>query len=160
MIDKNGKIGGKVNLIDLIIVVVILAAVVFVVYRFFVKDDTGIIKNEPVIIEYTCDETNDYTAERLELGATVLDGNTDNVLGTVIDIKIGEPVSYTVTDSGDTVGMIKPGYNSVVITIEGAGILEENGLMIDRFRYGIGHTTVVFVGECKLWGKISGIDPA
>ena len=38
MIDKNGKIGGKVSIIDLLIVLILLAALAFVGYRFLTKD--------------------------------------------------------------------------------------------------------------------------
>lgn len=160
MSDKNGKIEGKFNIIDLLIIVVILVVIGFVVYRFFIRNNMDISNDEPVIIEYTCDETGDYTAERLKLGATVLEGDTNNVLGTVVDIKIGEAVFYTVNDKNETVLMSRPDRKSVVITIEGTGTLDENGLLIERFRYGIGYSMVVFVNECKLWGKISAIDPA
>lgn len=160
MIDKDGKIGGKINLIDLIIVIFILAVIAFVLLRFFIGDDTGIVNHEPVIIEFTCEETNDYTAEQIMIGDHVLDGGTGNSFGTIIDIKTGDAASYIVNNRNETVHMDKPGYKSVVITMEAEGTLEENGLIIERYRYGVGHSTTVFAGKCRLFGKISGIDPA
>lgn len=160
MIDKNGKIGGKFNIIDLIIVVVILAVIGFVFFRFFIKDDTGIVKNEPVIIEFISEEVNDFTVERLEIGDHVIDGSTGNSFGTVIDIKVDDAISYSVNAKDETILTSRPDCKSVVLTMEATGTLEENGLLIERYRYGVGHSTVIFVDECKLWGKISGIDPA
>ena len=160
MIDKNGRIGGKINLFDLLIVIIILAVAGSLIIRFFINDETGIIVNEPVIIEFTSTEVNDYTVEWLELGAPVIDSTTDNGLGTVIDIKIDDAVTYTVTDSGETVATIVPDCKSVVITIDAAGTVDDNGLLIENFRYGVGHSLVVFAGKCRLSGKISGIDPA
>lgn len=160
MIDKNGKIGGKVNLIDLLIVIVILAVVAFVGYRFILKDRTGIINNKTVIIEFTSEEVNDFTIERLEAGAPVMDYDENNYLGTVIDFQLGEPASYEVDEYGETVRLSLPDCKSVVLTAEVAGSLDGNGVVVGGARYGIGHSMVIFAGDCKLFGKISGIDPA
>ena len=159
MIDENGKIGGKINLIDFLIVVVILAVVAFLGYRFLSnddKEDTG----EPVIIEFTFAEVNDYTVERLEIGAPVLDGNANRDLGTAVDFTIDDATTYAATDSGKTVLVDIPESKSVVVTVESTGELNDNGLLIDGTRYGIGYTTVVYVGRCKLWGTVSAITPA
>ena len=160
MIDKNGKIGGKVNLIDLLIVIVILAVAAFVGYRFILKDRTGIITNETVIIEFTSEEVNDFTVARLEAGVPVMDYDENNYLGTMIDFRLGEPANFDVDEYGETVRLSRPDCKSVVLTAEAAGTLDGNGVVIGGARYGIGHSMVIFAGDCKLFGKISGIDPA
>ena len=160
MIDENGKIGGKINLIDLLIVVVILAVIAFAVSRFLSNDDMDNAGSDPVIIEFTCAEVNDYTARQLETGVPVLDGNANKALGTAVDFTVDDATTTFVTDSGKAVLVSIPETKSVVISIEGAGKLDGNGLLIDGTRYGIGHSTVIFVGKCRLSGKISGIDPA
>ena len=162
MIDENGKIEGKVNLIDLLIVAVILAVITFVVCRsfFFNADDTDGTGNDSVIIEFTCAEVNDYTVKLLEAGAPVLNGNTNKNLGTAVDFTIDDATTYEVTDSGRAVLKDIPDAKSVVLTVESAGELDDNGLLIDDVRYGIGYSMVIYVGRCKLWATISGIDPA
>ena len=162
MIDENGKIGGKINLIDFLIVVLILAVIIFAVVRPFSfntddKDDAG---KDPVIITFLCAEVNDYTVDLLETGAPVLNGNTTKELGTAVDLAIGDATTYLMTDSGRTVLVDIPEAKSVVVTVESAGELDENGLLIDGTRYGVGYSMVIYVGKCKLWSTISGIDPA
>ena len=161
MIDKDGNIRGKVNIVDIFIVIVLLATVAFVGYRFLVQeDDTESADTEPVIIKFTSSEVNDYTARQLETGALVLDVNANKELGTAVGFTIDDAITYSVTDSGNAVLVSIPETKSVEVTIEGAGELDDNGLLIDGVRYGVGHSTVVFVGKCRLSGKISGIDPA
>ena len=53
MIDKNGKLFGKVNLIDLLIVIVLVALVGFLGYRFLIRDDTGVVNTQTVYISFT-----------------------------------------------------------------------------------------------------------
>ena len=48
MIDKNGKIGGKVSIIDLLILIILLAAIAFVGYRFLTKDRSGVVNTQDV----------------------------------------------------------------------------------------------------------------
>ena len=160
MIDENGKIGGKINLIDFLIIVLILAVIIFAVCRSFFNTDMDETVGEPVMIEFTSTEVNDYTARQLETGVPVLDGNANKTLGTAVDFTVDDATTYTVNDSGDAVVVSIPKAKSVVVTIEGAGELDDNGLLIDGTRYGVGHSTVVYVGKCWLSGKISGIDPA
>ena len=160
MIDKDGNIKGKVNIVDIFIVIILLAIAAFVGYRFLSPEDTDADNTEPVIIQFTSSEVNDYTVEQLETGVPVLDGNANKALGTAVDFTVGDATATYVTDSGKVVLTEIPETKSVVITIEGAGEMDGNGLLIDGTRYGIGHSTVVFVGKCRLSGKISGIDPA
>ena len=164
MIDENGKIGGKINLIDLLIVVVVLAAIAFTVCRsiaFNKNNDTDKPETDPVIIEFTCAEVDDFTIERLEAGAPVLNGDTNKNLGTAVDFTTADSTftAYSVGDSGMVVVDI-PETKSVVVTVESAGELEDNGLVVDGVRYGIGYSMVIYVGRCKLWATISGIEPA
>ena len=160
MIDKNGKIGGKVNIIDLLILLVILAALGFVAYRFVVKDRTGVINTQEVTISLTGTEVSNYVVENLELGARLLDDTENNVLGYVTDIRTGPGYHYTVDNNGETVAVFPEDSSSVVITGRATGTLDANGLLIGGTRYAIGHTFVVYVGDCKLYLRISGLDPA
>ena len=165
MIDENGKIGGKINLIDLLVVVFILTVILFAVCRSFsfntdAEEDTEDTVGDPVRIEFTSAEVNDYTVELLETGVPVLNGNTNKDFGVAVDFSIDNATTYFVTDSGRTVFMDIPGAKSVSVTVESTGELDDNGLLIDGFRYGVGYSMVIYVGRCKLWATISGIESA
>ena len=161
MIDKDGTIRGKVNIVDIFIVIVLLATVVFVGYRFLFRDDDDTeVDKTPVIIEFTGTDVNDLTVEQLETGAPVLDVNSNRELGNAVGFTVDDATTYSVSNSGNVVLVNIPETKSVVVTIEGTGKLDDNGLLIDGFRYGVGHSTVIFVGKCWLAGRISGIDPA
>ena len=163
MIDKDGNIRGKVNIVDIFILIVLLATVAFVGCRFLFQQDgteeEDIETAESVIIKFTSTEVNDFTVEQLESGALVFDTYVSKELGSAVDFTVDDAVTYTVTDSGDAVVVSIPGMKSVEVTIEGTGELDEYGLLIDSTRYAVGHSTVVYVGKCMLSGKISGIGP-
>ena len=160
MIDKNGKIGGKVSVIDLIIVIILLAALAFVAYRFLTKDRSGVINTQPYTMSMTGTEVSNYVVENIELGARVYDDSENNVLGYVTDVQTGPGYHYTTDADGGTVALYPDDSSSVVVTCRGEGTLDANGLLIGGSRYAIGHTFVVYVGDCKLYLRISALDPA
>ena len=160
MIDKNGKIGGKINLIDLLIIIVLVAVVGFIGYRFLIKDDAGIVNTETVTLQFTCAETKNFVADRLETGVNVLDTEENNSMGTVTDIEIGEAYEYVVTEGGETVQKNAEDCSSVVVTTETSGTLDGNGVLIGGARYAVGHSMVIYVGDCKLYVQISAVDVA
>ena len=160
MIDKNGKIAGKLNVIDLIILVVIIAAAIFVGRRLISGDPFGVVSRQPVYMEFTTNEVKNYVAERLETGTRVYDETENNELGKVTDIKIGEAYYYEHTDGGKTVVVYPDDSVSVKLTSLAEGVLDGNGIVIGGTRYAIGHTFVIYAGDCKLYVRISGIDAA
>ena len=160
MIDKNGKLFGKVNLIDLLIVIVLVAVVGFLGYRFLVKDDSGVVNTQTVYLSFTDMEVPNYVTEKLEIGANILDSEENNSMGTMTDFTLGEASSYDVDEVGDTVALHRPDCASVTLTSEVQATADGNGVIIDGTRYAIGHTMVIYVGDCKLYAKISDIQAA
>ena len=160
MIDKNGKIGGKVSIIDLLIVLVLLAALAFVGYRFLTKDRSGVVNTQQVYLSFTGAEVPNYVVENIEMGARVFDDTENNVLGYVTDVQTGQGYHYDVDKEGKTVALFPEDSSSVVITSLATGTLDPNGLLIGGTRYAIGHTFVVYVGDCKMYLRISGLEPA
>ena len=159
MIDKNGKIGGKVNLIDLLILIVIIAVAAFVAHRFLVRDSAGLVKNDAVRLEFTATEVKKYTAAALKEGAPALDADENNYLGSVLSYELGEAYEYIVDEHGDTVELNPFDSVSVVVTTETSGNLDGNGVVINGTRYAVGHSMVLFAGDAKLWVRVSGITP-
>ena len=160
MIDKNGRIGGKVNLIDLIIVVVIVAVVGFVGYRFLVKDRSGLVKNDPVRMEFFATVVPRYAAERIEEGALAYDAEENTYLGVITSVEYGDAYEFVPNEEGKTV-MLEP-TDSVSVTVQTAvdGNLDGNGAVIDGVRYAAGHSMVLYAGDAKIWVRVSGTDPA
>ena len=160
MIDKNGKIGGKVSIIDLLILIILIAAIAFVGYRFLTKDRSGVVSTQDVYMSFTGTEAPQYVVDALELGARVIDDTENNVLGYVTDIQTGQGYHYDVDREGKTVAIFPEDTASVTVTSLAHGTYDGNGLLIGGTRYGVGHTFVVYVGKCKLYLRISALEPA
>ena len=101
MIDEKGRLFGKINIIDLLVILVIAAALCFAVFRYVLPDRNSGKAVQKELVLY-CHDTPRFTAEQIEKGARVWDQGYDVVLGTVKSFEI-TPLMETVTDaSGKT----------------------------------------------------------
>ena len=158
MVDKNGKLFGKINLIDFIIVLIVIALVAFVALK-VVNKDNGSANLSQVKISFYGEETPDYVAKVLEKGASVLDSKENVTMGTIEDFEVGAPLGYDTNANGEVEEVIRQGYNSVTINAVGQGVLGEHGVTINGVLYGVGHTLTIYAGKAKLYLKISAIEP-
>ncbi|MEA4895496.1 MAG: DUF4330 domain-containing protein [Oscillospiraceae bacterium] len=157
MLDKNGKLFGKINLIDFVIILILIALAVFAAMKIADKGSENANISE-VRISFFAEETPDYVANVLEKGTSVLDSAENVNMGTVESFEIGAPIGYDMDANGEVQQVIRQGYNSVTISAVGKGELTEHGVTIDGVLYGVGHTLTIYAGKAKLYLKISGIE--
>ena len=65
MIDEKGRLFGKVNIVDLLIVIIILAAAAFLGYKLLGPQSTA-ANTQKVLVTLYCEETPNYVADQLE----------------------------------------------------------------------------------------------
>ncbi len=158
MLDKNGKLFGKINLIDLIIVLIIIAAVVFAAMK-VVSSRNKTSDVTPVRISFFTEEVPDYVAAALKEGTSVLDSTENVTIGTVESFKVGEPLGYVTDTNGEVEEVQRTGYKSVSITVLASAELGQHGATIDKILYGVGHSLTIYAGDAKMYLRISDIQP-
>lgn len=155
---KKGMIFGKINIIDLAILLIIIAGVAFFAVKFMTTGTVETVK-DTVTITYFEEECPAYVIENTNVGDPVLDGTTNGSLGVVTDVKVDESVTYNVNNStGEVTLGSKEGYVSAYITTEVEGTLTANGVVIDGTLYSIGHTVVLHAGYGKYYLQIYSVE--
>ena len=83
--DKNGKIGGKVSIIDILVVVLVVAVIVGIVARYG-SSVTGAVKSNKQF-EYVLkvESVRHYTVDALEKKGKVTDKKSEKDLGEIVD---------------------------------------------------------------------------
>ncbi|MGI6776488.1 MAG: DUF4330 domain-containing protein [Acetivibrionales bacterium] len=159
IVNKKGRLFGKVNVIDLFVMLVIIAVIAGVGYTYINRNkEASFSRNlEDIQVEFYQEEVNDFTAKSIKIGDPVRESVQNASFGRVTDIKIEEAVSWIKTGDGKNISAPKPGYSSVYITMEAKGIIGSNGVTIDNSVYRIGQTMVLYVGNSAFWGRISDI---
>ena len=160
MIDKNGRLFGKINIIDLIIIIVLILIVCFIGYRFLGIGNNQDSAQTVYISFYDC-ESADFVVNGLEEGSAVYNGTDDAGIGTLKSFEIGDARSYELDpNTGEIIRAPKEDYSSVIITVEAQGVIGNNGVTINGVLYGIGHSAVVYAGDCKFYPQVYSIEAA
>ena len=99
--DKKGKLFGKFNVIDLLIVLVVLLAVVATVYKFgfSAHKDSTVLSGK---IEYVLKAENIrmFTVNALVVGDTVYDEESGKAIGVITDVDYTPYEQYVTTING------------------------------------------------------------
>ena len=155
---KKGMIFGKLNIIDLAIILVVIAGVAFFAYKFMTAGGITPPADEVSIVFFE-EECPDYVPEHTHIGDSVLDGTTNTYLGTVTDIQIDESVTYTYDNiTAETTLGHKEGYVSAYITTDCFGQITDNGFVVDGTLYSVGGTLILHAGQGKYYLTIYSID--
>jgi hypothetical protein len=158
VIDREGRLFGKVSVIDILIICVVLIAVAGIGYKFSTSNISGpFTKVDHIQVVFYQEEIPDYVANAVKNGDPVRESLQYSDFGTVVDVQIGDAVSWVETDSGENVPAPKPGYSSVYITMDAKGIIGENGVTIDNSVYYVGKTIELYVGNATFEGRIADV---
>jgi len=158
MIDKNGKLFGKINIIDFIVILVLVAAVaVFGGKMLLGRNQSAENAQQTFTMEFYADEVPDYVPEHVIAGEPIYDAEEDVLMGEVVSCEVLPSKSYNHNDEGKVVVSEKEGFASVKIVGKMQGQLTDLGAVIGGETYGVGHTFTVRMGKAKMYLKISDI---
>jgi len=129
-LDERGRIFGKVNIVDVLVVLVIIAVVVFAVVRFTATSSPS----EPLKVTYRVEEVRQATVDAIQKSVPV-NGTVRDEGGTVLGKVLGTEVRPTeveyMTPEGELRAFDSPIFNDVFIVVRGEG--SESG---DTWRIG------------------------
>ena len=145
IIDKQGRLFGKISVIDLIViaVVVILAAALYM-KRNVMEHTSPSVPTTGIVYEVRVPSVRDELLDEFQVGDKVYDKDNDsgNAIGTIIDIRVEpnrQPASFA--DGSYQVAEVE-GRNDVYLTLSADG-LESNG------RYYVNRTYEVSVNSYR-----------
>jgi hypothetical protein len=156
IIDEKGKLFGKINIIDLVVIILVIAAVGVAAYAKL--SDRGAEPKEgdqtTLVMKYYIEEVNDFVADKVIVGVPLFDDSTITPLGTVTAVERKPSVSFAPNSQGEFVRSPKEGFSSLIITGEVKGKKTEHGAEVNKVKYGVGHTFVLRAGDAKLYLRV------
>ncbi|MCL1846038.1 MAG: DUF4330 domain-containing protein [Defluviitaleaceae bacterium] len=160
MLDKKGRLFGKVSVVDLFAVIVIAAVVAFVYFnvgggRPVVGAEQSVLITffNPMLHDFTVDAAVD-AAER---GLPVVDDANEIFLGNVVDVRRGESISIMPNVDGIEVASHMPGHSSIYITSRVTGRLSDGAVVLGGNIYAVGSEVIIWAGQAKTMLHISEI---
>lgn len=157
----------KLNIIDIIIVLVVIAVVVFLGSKLI---GHGFVPGKDYInqggeggemhtyhVTFYTERTADYVLENTRIGDSAYSYDDKVNFGKVVSIERGDSIEYTISD-GERIGIVEEGYSSAYITVEVQGAESEHGVEIDGELYAPGHTMVIYMGMAKYYMPVYSVE--
>jgi hypothetical protein len=158
---KDSKLFGKINVIDLFIVLALIGAAAFGIYQLRAGQGVAFIappETREFIISFYTEEVENFSAHAVNIGDNVFDHGRNISLGVVTDIEIADAIIWNADQYGNTVRSNKDGFSSIEIFARLSATPTEHGIIIAGNRYGIGHSLAVRAGMATIFMRISGLE--
>jgi hypothetical protein len=162
-IDNKGKLFGKINVIDLLVILIVIAAIAGLAPKFIKSGTSNPIfsKAETITVGILIEEGPDFSINDIKKGDFVKDPVRNSSIGKVVDIKTAPSIYYQPNDKGEYVKTTKQGYLSATITVEATGLYSDRtaqgGVTIDNVDQYLGRLQEFRVGNSALFGRISSL---
>lgn len=159
MIDKNGKLFGKINIIDLLIVLAILAAALFFATRSLRAAPGAPAGSQKVRITFFSDEAYPFLPDFFEEGAPITDYDSKLSMGTLSWWEVTDALdTYYDPNLGRAVEVPNPEYAGIRLTTEVYGTLAGVGLQMDEYTFVIGGHLYLNVGPTRTRYRIESFE--
>lgn len=157
--DKNGKIKGKFNVIDILAIVLVLAVVLGIAVRFKSSVTTAVKSNENFEYTVRVSGVKQYTVDALMKKGRVTDKKSEKDLGEIVDVVTEPAATQTERADGKIVNAKMPERYDVRLTIKTYGKEAENSyITADSNELSVGRMTDIYTKYVHTTGKIMSVE--
>lgn len=158
IVGKNGKLFGKLNIVDILIIVILIGAVL-AGGKALKKSNitTPFTKTEDLQVEFFAEEAADTAAYAVKEGDPVREVIQNANFGRVSKVTVDKSISWAQTSNGEFVASTKTGLASIYIVTDAKGLMGNSGITIDNSVYYIGKTIELYVGNSYFKGKLTAV---
>jgi hypothetical protein len=134
LFNSKSKLFKRFNTADIIIIIIAVAIVFGLVYRFDRERSNSLLKSpDNIKISFYIESLKG--ASLFQKGDTVRDKDTNAVFGEIHDVILDKSIDYGVNSEGVCIVSSKPLYNSVTIVVEGKGNYSDTGAFFNNSAY-------------------------
>lgn len=156
--DKNGKIKGKVSIIDILVILLVVLVVVGIAARYGSKVTTAVQSDKQFEYVLRIENVRQYTVTALEKMGYVTDKKSEKNLGEIVDVKVENATEQTVSAAGEVVKSDLPGRYTCFVTIQATGQeSEDNYILADSTELSVGRNIELYSKYVKTSGDITSV---
>ena len=136
VIDRNGRIFGKISIIDVFVIIVVILLAAGIYLRYFALETTASVgqPSEPIEFSLKVGGVRQYTVDVLAVGDEVFSGSNMEKLGTITDISVGPAMQWGSTLDGRTVQAEIEDKYDLIVTIQGEGVISDGHFYVSRIQ--------------------------
>ena len=155
MIDKNGKVFGKINIIDLLVLIALVAAIAVFGFAKLGGGKASLSNDaDEVEIVFYVEQVSDFVVNKINIGDKVCDADKNIYFGVVSNVEKGPAVLYNQTADGQLVVTDKQDYSSAYITVTAKGKMNDYGAKFESTQYTVGHSLTIRAGNAKIYLRV------
>ena len=158
IVDEKGKIFGKLNIVDLGIVLLLILAFASVGYK-VVREK--FIERESAVIDYTlCVEgVRDQSVQAINMVyENIVDAENEDALGDIIDVRVEQAAKIVQKTDAEYTKAFYPDKYDLYITIETKGVVSKDGYFTDSGKKILyGDTIGINNGYSQMFGVVEDI---
>lgn len=156
--DKNGKIGGKVSIIDILVVLLIVAVIAGICMRYGSKITSAVKSNEKFEYTLRIEGVRKYTVDALNKKGYVTDKKSEKQLGEIIDVQYENATMQSTTAGGRIVNAELPDRFTCYVTIQAVGReSDDNYVLDDSTELSVGRAIDLYTKYVKTSGTIESV---
>ena len=134
-LDKNGKLFGKINAIDLCVITVVVLLALGAIYKFGIVNNTsesGSTATQPISYKVKILNTRQYSYDNIQAGDILYDKTSGNAIGTIVEVDSEPGVDLVERPDGTAVlGEVENRIN-IILTVEATGTITSRGHFVNR----------------------------
>ena len=130
IIDKKGKLFGKINVVDIAVVLIIVVAVAVTYFKFNMSEHSDVTEYK-TSVTYTINARNlrNFTTDAVDVGEILYDKASDKPAGKIIDKKVSPSKEYITCADGSIVKADLPDRYDLELVVESPALIR-NGMVI------------------------------
>ena len=154
LMDKNGRLFGKISVIDVVVVLVVLVMAA----ALYVKNTS--LSHTPITYQVTAYNVRQYVADAIQEGDLVYDQDysTGGTLGAIQSIEVQPSGKLTELYDGTVVSAPAQDSVNLVLTIQGEGLISEGRYQLNRiYDLGINASRNFYTPYAQFTGTVTSI---
>ena len=159
ILDKNGKIGGKISIIDIAVILIIAIVAVGIFARYGSRVTTAVQSQEEFQYVLKIEGVRQYTVDALNKKGAVTDKKTEKNLGEIVDVRVEGATRESVTADGVVTYAPLPDYYTCYVTIDAHGKeSDENYVLDDTTELSVGRIVDLYSKYVKTSGMLMSVE--
>jgi hypothetical protein len=154
LLDERGRIFGRFNIVDLVIVLVLVAAGVWFAYAKFGRDLGAEMaaREQPIEYSIVVMGIRPTTADALKKGGKVFEFKTGAEIGTIRDVKVEPADIWTLSDKGTWIRTQTDDRVDAFVEIDATARVGENVITVNGVEVRVGTS----IGFTTKWAQVNG----
>jgi len=156
--DKNGRLFGKISIIDLFVVLLVVAVLVGIGIRYGAKATTAVQSSEKFECVIEVANVREFTVKALEKGGIITDKKSEIELGEIVSVETEPTLFQSTTADGRIVDAELPERYTCRVTIIANGKVSDDAyIMDDSNELSVGRNIDIYSKYVKTSGDIKSV---